>query len=109
MKQQEPTTENEKTHGSRTCQGADRKSHRNRQSEDEPHYVVITGTNIPSTLLGKDFIPKVYDSEAIAPAAIDAENEHRTRMGVRAITPKSPISITEYDRKYSAYHYIPKE
>ena len=106
---QEPTTENGQKNTRRTWQGDDRQAHRSHQLEDEPHYVVITGTNIRSTLLGKDYTPKVYDSEAIASAAIYAENTHRKNMGVRAITPKSPISVAEYDRKYSAYMYIPQE
>lgn len=76
---------------------------------DEPYYVVITGTNIRSTLPGKDFTPKVYDSDAIASAAIDAENVHRKRMADRAITPRSPISVAEYDWKYSAYVRTQKE
>lgn len=78
--------------------------------ETEPHYVVITGTNIRSTLPGNHVhMPKVYDSVAIAQNAIDAENEHRKRMSSHAITPRSPISVVEYDRKYSAYQHIRKE
>ena len=78
--------------------------------ETEPHYVVITGTNIRSTLHGKDvYTPKVYDSELIAQNAVEAENEHRKRMGVSVITPRAPISVDEYDRKYSAYQDIHKE
>ena len=106
---QEPTTENEQKTTSRTWQGAMRSSGMDVRTVDEPHYVVITGTNIRSTLPGKDFTPKVYDSEAIAQAAIDAENKHRKHMTDRAITPKSPISAEEYDRKYSTYQNIPKE
>ena len=78
-------------------------------TEYEPHYVVITGTNIRSTLPGKDFTPKVYDSEAIAYAAIDADNERIQRRGITAKTPRSPISVAEYDWKYSAYQNTPKE
>jgi transposase len=78
-------------------------------TENKPYYVVITGTNIRSTLHGKDYTPKVYDSEQIARDAIDAENIHRKAMGARTTTPRSPISVDEYDRKYSAYRNIPKE
>ena len=78
-------------------------------TENEPHYVVITGTNIRATFPGKDFTPKVYDSEAIASAAIDAENTHRKRMTTHAIPPRSPISVSEYSRKYSAYMNMSKE
>ena len=106
---QEPTTENEQKTTSRTWQGAMRSSGMDVRTVDEPHYVVITGTNIRSTLPGKDYTPKVYDSGQRAQAAIDAENEHRKRKAVRTITPRSPISVTEYDRKYSAYRYIPQE
>ncbi len=106
---QEPTTENEQKHTSRTWQGAMRSSGMDVRTVDDPHYVVITGTNIRSTLPGKDFTPKVYDSEAIAFAATEAETANRKAMGVRSLTPKSPISITEYDRKYSAYVITQKE
>ena len=78
-------------------------------TENEPYYVVITGTNIRSTLPGKDYTPKVYDSEQIAQDAIDADNERLKLRGVMIITPRSPISVGEYDRKYSAYRCTPKE
>jgi hypothetical protein len=79
------------------------------KTENEPHYVVITGTNIRSTLPGKDYTPKVYDSNRIAQDAIGADPANRKAMGVGTITPRSPISVAEYNRKYSAYRNIPKE
>ena len=109
MEQQEPTTENEQKTTSRSWQGDRRSLSRDLRTADEPHYVVITGTNICSTLPGKDFTPKVYDSEAIAFAAIDAENARKKEMGVRATTPRSPISVMEYDWKYSVYLNVPEE
>jgi hypothetical protein len=77
--------------------------------QNEPYYVVITGTNIRSTLPGRDYTPKVYDSEQIAQDAISAEIANRKAMVARTTTPRSPISVDEYDRKYSAYRNIPKE
>lgn len=109
MEQQDPTTENKQENTSRRWQADRRALSGEPQNAYEPHYMVITGTNIRSTLPGKDFTPKVYDSEATAFAAVDAENEHRKRMADRAITPRSPISVTEYDWKYSAYVNTPKE
>lgn len=106
---QEPTTENEQKTTSRSWQGDRRSLSRDLRTADEPHYVVITGTNIRSTLPGKDYTPKVYDSEAIAQAAIDADTERLLRKGVSTITPRSSISVAEYDRKYSAYKNPSKE
>jgi hypothetical protein len=77
--------------------------------QNEPYYVVITGTNIRSTLPGKDYTPKVYDSAQIAQDAISADNERLKLRGVMIITPRSPISVDVYDQKYSAYRNIPKE
>ena len=71
--------------------------------------MVTTGTNIRATLPGKDYTPKVYDSEAIAQAAIDADTERLQRKGVSTTTPRSSISVDEYDRKYSAYKNPSKE
>lgn len=80
------------------------------ETETEPHYVVITGTNIRSTLPGNHVhTPKVYDSAGIAPNATDADAESQRRRGISAITPRSPISVAEYDWKYSAYQDISKE
>ena len=112
MTQQEPTTENAQKNTSRRWQGDRQTFGRGLLTAAEPHYVVITGTNIRSTLPGADFTPKVYDSEAIAFAAIDAENErqkYRKRIGITAKAPRSTISVAEYDRKYSAYRHAPKE
>ena len=78
-------------------------------TQNEPHYVVITGTNIRSTPPGNDYTPKVSDSDQIAQAAIAADNERLKHRGVMVITPTSPISVDVYDQKYSAYLNIPKE
>ena len=107
---QEPTTENEQKTTSRRWQGDGQPSSRNWRAANQPHYVVITGTNIRATLPGRDvFTPKVYDTEEIAQAAADADAERQKRIGISAITPRSPISVAEYDRKYSAYLNITKE
>ena len=109
MGTQEQTTENKQENMSRRWHADRRSLGRDLRTADDPHYVVITGTNIRSTLPGKDFTPKVYDFEAIAFAAIDAENERLNRKWITEITPRSPISVAEYDRKYSAYLNTPKE
>lgn len=109
MDTRELTTENTPENTSRSWQADRRSLSRDLRTADDPHYVVIAGTNIRSTLPGKDFTPKVYDSEAIAFAAIDAENERLNRKRITEITPRSPISVAEYDRKYSAYRNTPKE
>lgn len=103
MEQQEITTENEPKTTSRSWQGDRRSLGMDLRTVDKPHYVVITGTNIRSTLPGQDIIPKVYDSEAIAQDAVDSESDWNHRRGVTGIAPKSTIAVDEYDRKYSAY------
>lgn len=80
-------------------------------TENEPHYVVIQGTNIRYMLHGNDFtIPKVYDRKDIAQAAIDAIVQYRFASGTRAIAPREAlsapreaISVREYDEKYGRY------
>lgn len=72
--------------------------------ENEPHYVVIQGTNIRDTLPGKGVsTPKVYDTEEIAQAAIDAIVQYRFASGTQAIAPRAAISVAEYDEKYGRY------
>ena len=78
-------------------------------TENEPHYVVITGTNIRSTLPGKDYTPKVYDSEQIAQDAIAADVARLKNRGITTTTPRSPISVAEYEWKYSTYMNSTKE
>ena len=79
-------------------------------TQNEPHYVVITGTNIRSTLPGKDvYTPKVYDSEQIAQTAIDVDVARLKNRGITTTTPRSPISVAEYDWKYSTYMNSTKE
>ena len=75
-----------------------------------PYFVVIEGTNIRSELSGRDVhTPKVYDTMELAQTTIDASVRYRIQNGLPLLAPRVPISVAEYDRKYSAYQNIHRE
>jgi len=75
--------------------------------QNEPHYVVIEGTNIRDTLPGRHtYTPKVYDSHLIAQTAIDVSAEIREHKGLSPIAPRIPISVVAYNEKYAGYQDI---
>lgn len=67
-----------------------------------PHYIVEEGTNTRKTLHGKDMhTPKIYDTAEIAQEHIDKNVDYRRRVGLSPPTKTVPISVAEYDEKYS--------
>ena len=67
-----------------------------------PYYIVEEGTNIRKTLYGKDVhTPKIYDTAEITQAHIDKNVDYRRRVGLSPPTKTVPISVAEYDEKYS--------
>lgn len=66
-----------------------------------PHYIVEDGTNIRRTLVGKDGRPEIHDTAEIAQKHIGDRVDYRRRAELPTPMKAVPISVAEYDEKYS--------
>ena len=61
-------------------------------------YIVIEGTNIRACFDDKNKNPKVFDTREIAQSEIN-----RVSRNLKSSVKRVPISVTEYDEKYSGF------